>query len=290
VAMSALSIAFYGKGGGLASTVAANVGAAMAEDGYRVIVVGCDPQNACTRVLRGEEDIVTVLEILRVKQKITLEDISVKGFNNVLCLEAMSIYRSDICAGRGIGEVFSFFRRTNLLDEYRPDVVIYDLPAEVVCGAFILPSQDTAFNSAYVVSSSDIISLSAANSIFRSIRGNAERGGAMLGGIIAYGLTSSFADSVVKDFAERTGTRVVTYLPYSTVIVQSELYGQTVLQAGPRSSHTFIYRRLAKKIMEGDQMVIPNPFSDVEIRRWARGWGDWICEIEQGIVRNGESI
>ncbi|HTP65284.1 MAG TPA: AAA family ATPase [Geobacteraceae bacterium] len=283
-------IAFYGKGGGLASTVAANVGAALAEDSHRVIVVGCDPQNACTSVLHDKEEIVTVLEALRLKDRVALEDIAANGFNDVLCIEAMSSYRSDVCAGRGIGEVFSFFRKTRLLDEYRPDVVIYDLPAEVVCGAFIFPAENNFFDGAYVVSSADFISLSAANNIFRTIRRNAERGGTKLGGIIAHGLTSAFAESIVKDFAERTGTRVISHLPHSTAIIQSELYGQTVLQAGPSSSHAFIYRRLAGKILDNGQMSIPNPFSGLELRRWAREWGDWLWEIEQGIIRNGESI
>ncbi len=288
--MTTRHIAFYGKGGGWTSTVASNVGAAMAEEGRRVVVVGCDPQNDSTSVLRGDEDILTVLEALRRKGRLGIEDISVSGFKGVLCIEAMSLFRSDICAGRGIGEVFSFFREARLFEEYRPDVVLYYLPAEVVCGAFTLPTADTLFDGVYVISSSDFMSLFAANNIFRTLRQKAGAGGTRLGGIIGYGLTSAFAESIVKDFAERTGTRVVSYLPHSTVIVQSELYGQTVLQAAPRSNHAFIYRRLAGKILEHGQMNIPSPFSNAEIRRWARDWGDWIYELEQGIIRDGGSI
>ncbi len=46
--MAAQHIALYGKGGGGTSTVASNISAALAEEGYRVILIGCDPQNDST--------------------------------------------------------------------------------------------------------------------------------------------------------------------------------------------------------------------------------------------------
>ncbi len=288
--MAARHMAFYGKAGGGTATVAANVGAALAEEGYRVILIGCDPQNEATSTLRGDRALNTVLEGLEGNRPLRIEDISVNGFNGVLCIEAMSLFQTDECAGRGIGRVFSFFREVRLFEEYRPDVVLYDLPSEAVCGAFSLPSGDNVFDIAYVVTSSDFMSFFTTNNIFRFIRKYVQSGGAKLGGIIANGLTSPFADSIVKDFAERTGTRVMSYLPHSTVVVQSELYGQTVLQAAPQSNHAFTYRRLARKIVENGQADIPNPFSAEELRCWARDWGDWIHELELGIIRDGESI
>ncbi len=288
--MAAQHIALYGKGGGGTSTVASNISAALAEEGYRVILIGCDPQNDSTSTLRGGMDITTVLEALQQKSAVKIEDISVNGFGGVLCIEAMSLFQSEECAGRGIVKVFSFFRKARLFEEYQPDVVLYDLPAEVVCGAFSLPSGDTVFNSAYVVSSSDFMSLFTTNNIFRSIRKYAEAGGARLGGIIVNGLTSPFAESIVKDFAGRTGTHVVSYLPHSTVVIQSELYGQTVMEAAPQSNHAFIYRRLARKIIENRHTDIPDPLSAKELRSWAREWGDWIYELELGVIREGEAI
>ena len=44
-------ICIYGKGGIGKSTVVANVAAAAARDGKRVMVVGCDPKADTTRVL-----------------------------------------------------------------------------------------------------------------------------------------------------------------------------------------------------------------------------------------------
>jgi nitrogenase iron protein NifH len=57
-------IAFYGKGGIGKSTMVSNVAAALAEEGKRVLVVGCDPKSDCTRNLRGDVVMPTVTKIL----------------------------------------------------------------------------------------------------------------------------------------------------------------------------------------------------------------------------------
>lgn len=283
-------IAIYGNGGGGASSVAANVSAALAEEGRRVILAGCDPQNDATITLRGDREIPTVLDVLQRNGTAPIEEFAVSGFNGVLCVEAFSLFQTEECAGRSIARVFSLFDKIRLFDEYRPDVVLYVLPAEVICGAFTLPAGNTVFERAYVVSSSDFASLFATNNIFRAIRKYAGAGGPRLGGIIANGLTAPFAESIVKDFAGRTGTSVTACLPHSSVLVQSELYGQTVIEAGPRSNHAYTYRRLARKIIENGKADIPKPLSATELRSWARGWGDWLYELELGVIRDGEAI
>ncbi len=288
--MTARHIAIYGNGGGGTSTVAANVSAALAEEGHRVIMIGCDPQNDATVTLRGDREIPTVLDVLHRNGSAAIEDFAVKGFKGVLCIEAFSLFQTEECAGRSIMRVFNFFDKVRLFAEYRPDVVLYVLPAEVICGAFTLPSGNTVFEHAYVVSSSDFASIFTTNNIFRAIRKYADSGGPSLGGIIANGLTAPFAESIVRDFAVSTRTRVITCLPHSAVVVQSELYGQTVIEAGPQSNHAFTYRRLARKIMENDHIDVPDPLPARELRNWARKWGDWMYEMELGVIRDGEAI
>ena len=101
---------------------------------------------------------------------------AVTGFKGVLCIEALSLFQSKECAGRGIGKVFSFFKKVRLFEEFQADFVLYDLPAEVVCGAFSLPAGETVFERAYVVSSADFMSLFTTNNIFRAIRKYAPAG------------------------------------------------------------------------------------------------------------------
>lgn len=58
-------IAFYGKGGIGKSTTAANVSAALAEQGRSVCQIGCDPKNDSTRLLLGRVCQETVLDMVR---------------------------------------------------------------------------------------------------------------------------------------------------------------------------------------------------------------------------------
>ena len=57
-------IAFYGKGGIGKSTTVCNIAAALADEGKKVMVIGCDPKADCTSNLRGGGDIPTVLDMI----------------------------------------------------------------------------------------------------------------------------------------------------------------------------------------------------------------------------------
>ena len=117
--MATQHIAFYGRGGAGTSAVTSNISAALAEEGYRVIQIGCDPQNDSTSVLRDGRELATVLEVLRNNRYARIEDVSREGFNGVLCIQAMSLFQSGDCAGRGISEVFSFFEKAAIFEEYQ---------------------------------------------------------------------------------------------------------------------------------------------------------------------------
>lgn len=97
-------LAIYGKGGIGKSTTAANVALALAQDGRRVMLVGCDPKADSTALLRGGAKIETVLSLLRTKHKseLRLDDMVVEGKGGVLCVEAGGPRPGVGCAGRGI--------------------------------------------------------------------------------------------------------------------------------------------------------------------------------------------
>ena len=60
-----LELALYGKGGIGKSTMSANLSAALAASGARVMQIGCDPKHDSTRLLLGGRSIPTVLDYLR---------------------------------------------------------------------------------------------------------------------------------------------------------------------------------------------------------------------------------
>jgi nitrogenase iron protein NifH len=283
-------IAIYGKGGIGKSTTTSNISAALAEAGYRVIQIGCDPKSDSTNTLRGNNYLPTVLDSLREGNKIHLDDISIKGFKGVLCIESGGPVPGVGCAGRGINAAVNLLQELNLFEEFKPDYVLYDVLGDVVCGGFAVPIRDGITDRAYVVSSSDFMAIYAANNLFKAINKYAPTGGAKLGGVIANSMTAGYAKSIVDDFTQKTGTTVAGYVTRSIVVQQSELYGKTVIEANPTSEQADIYRNLAKYISENEDLVVPNPLGAAELRDWAREWGDKIYNLESGVVAGSEGI
>ena len=283
-------IAIYGKGGIGKSTTTSNISAALAEAGYRVIQVGCDPKSDSTNTLRGNHYLPTVLDSMRGASRVHLEDISAAGFGGVLCIESGGPVPGVGCAGRGINAAVTLLQELHLFEEFKPDFVLYDVLGDVVCGGFAVPIRDGITDRAYVVSSSDFMAIYAANNLFKAINKYAPTGGAKLGGMIANGLSAGYSNSIVNDFAEKTGTAVAGYIPRSLVVSQSELYGKTVIEANPKSEHADLYRKLAEYVAGNEELVVPNPLGAADLREWARLWGDKIYSLNSGEVSAFEAI
>jgi nitrogenase iron protein NifH len=283
-------IAIYGKGGIGKSTTTSNISAALAESGYRVIQIGCDPKSDSTTILRGGNDLPTVLDTLREQSKVKIEDISAVGFGGVLCIEAGGPVPGVGCAGRGINAAVELLQELNVFDEYKPDFVLYDVLGDVVCGGFAVPIRDGIADRAFVVTSSDFMAIFAANNLFKAINKYAPSGGARLGGVIANSIQHSYSQPLIDDFAVQAVVPVIGYVPRSITVAQSELFGKTVIEAFPESEQAEVYRKLARYIDTNLESVIPNPLNGTELKKWARTWGDRIFEVETAVVHKMESI
>ncbi|MDR1228434.1 MAG: AAA family ATPase [Azoarcus sp.] len=273
-------IAIYGKGGIGKSTTTSNISAALAEAGYKVIQIGCDPKSDSTNTLRGNHYLPTILDSVRGGNKVHLADISATGFKGILCIESGGPVPGVGCAGRGINAAVTLLRELRLFEEFKPDYVLYDVLGDVVCGGFAVPIRDGITDRAYVVTSSDFMAIYAANNLFKAINKYAPTGGAKLGGVIGNGLSAVYSNAIIDDFADRTGTCVAGYVPRSLVVSQSELYGKTVIEANPKSEHADIYRALARHIADNDDLVIPQPLGTNDLRDWARDWGDRVFNLD----------
>ena len=108
-------IAIYGKGGIGKSTVVSNVSVALANMGFVVMQIGCDPKADSTRNLTGGKNIPTVLDCLRDMGDVELDDIVYKSDTGVLCVESGGPVPGVGCAGRGI---ITAFEKLEELDAY----------------------------------------------------------------------------------------------------------------------------------------------------------------------------
>ena len=79
-------IAVYGKGGIGKSTTTSNISAALADMGYRVLQIGCDPKADSTKNLMHGKKITSVLDAIREKGEgnITSEGCAFPGIRRCL--------------------------------------------------------------------------------------------------------------------------------------------------------------------------------------------------------------
>jgi nitrogenase iron protein NifH len=285
-----MHIAIYGKGGIGKSTTTSNLSAALAESGARVIQIGCDPKSDSTNSLRGNKPLPTVLDSLREGRELALSDISAVGFGGVLCVESGGPVPGVGCAGRGINAAVALLKELRLFEEHKPDVVLYDVLGDVVCGGFAVPIRDGITDRAYVVTSSDFMALYAANNLFRAINKYAPTGGAKLGGVIGNNLVPGWPRSIIEDFAHRTGTKPLGFAPRSLSVSRAELYGKTVIEDDPQSEQAGVYRELARRLLGNQDLVIPDPIGASDLKNWARDWGDRVYALEAGLVEDREAI
>lgn len=243
-------IAVYGKGGIGKSTTCANLSAALAERGLTVMQIGCDPKADSTRTLTGGEAIPTVLDLMRAGAELSLDKLVFRSTSGVYCVEAGGPTPGTGCAGRGIITAFEQLDRLGAYEEIKPDMVIYDVLGDVVCGGFAMPLRGEYSDLVFVVTSGEMMSMYAAANIVRAVKGFEKRGYASFGGYILNRRGVENELELVERLAAEEGGSIIAELPRSQSVQTAESAGKTVVEALPASDMAACYRRLADKVME----------------------------------------
>jgi nitrogenase iron protein NifH len=227
-------IAVYGKGGIGKSTVTSNLAAALAMRGYKVMQIGCDPKADSTINLLGGEAPMPVMNRLREQtDDPSAEDIVKAGFGGVLCIETGGPTPGLGCAGRGIIATFDLLEELDIFGRYKPDIVLYDVLGDVVCGGFAAPIREGYAEEVLIVTSGEKMALFAAGNINAAVNNFADRGYAKVKGIILNRRNVEREFELVSAFAEKAGLPILADIPRDKNIQSFENIGKTVIEGDP---------------------------------------------------------
>ena len=246
-----IKLAVYGKGGIGKSTTVSNLSAALSDMGLKVMQIGCDPKADSTVSLHGKGRVNTVLELVRTKKDaFTLEDMVTEGYGGVICVEAGGPTPGLGCAGRGIIAALEKLAQKGAYEVYKPDVVIYDVLGDVVCGGFSMPMRSGYADKVFVITSGENMAIHAAANIAMAVEGFKGRGYAQLGGIILNRRDVKNEEEKVAELAADIHSQVIGTLSRSSTVQEAEELGKTVVEAFPDSSMASEYRVLAKTLLK----------------------------------------
>ena len=243
-----LKVAIYGKGGIGKSTVTSNLAAAFANMGKRVIQIGCDPKADSTINLLGGEPLRPVMNFMREEDEEPdeLAQISKEGYGGILCIETGGPTPGLGCAGRGIIATFQLLEDMELFERYKPDVVLYDVLGDVVCGGFAAPIREGYASKVLIVTSGEKMALYAANNISSAVRNFEDRSYARVFGVVLNHRNVENEKEKVQAFAEKIGVPIVGEVPRSDEIIHWEEQGKTVIEGDPDSEISKCFFDLAE--------------------------------------------
>ena len=215
--MTMLKIAIYGKGGIGKSTTTSNLAAAFAKLGKKVIQIGCDPKADSTMNLLGGTPVQPVMNYYRDHdaEPESIDEIAKEGYGGVLCIETGGPTPGLGCAGRGIITTFTLLEDLELYETYKPDVVLYDVLGDVVCGGFAAPIREGYAEKVLIVTSGEKMALYAANNICTAVQNFADRGYAQVRGLILNRRNLENEYEKVKACADEHGLEIVADIPRS---------------------------------------------------------------------------
>jgi len=271
-------MAIYGKGGIGKSMVSSHISFALATKGLKVLHVGCDPKHDSTRLLLRGKMPPTVLGTLRKNdfkvQNISMEEVVLESpltsecSGEIYCSESGGPDPGLGCGGKGVVEAIETLRHLDVFEKLNLDVVLYDVLGDVVCGGFSMPIREGHANEIYIVSSGEIEVLFAASNICKAVSRFNARSGAQLGGIIGNLRELKNEGKILAGFAERLGTGVVGFIPYSEKIKECSGKGVTLFQLYPDSPECDAFRRLTDAIWKNDHYSVPGSMNFETLHTW----------------------
>ena len=206
-------IAIYGKGGSGKSFALSNLSYMLAQQGKRVLLIGCDPKSDTTSLLFGGRSCPTIIET-SAKKKLAGEEVRIED----VCFTRDGVFAMELggpevgrgCGGRGIIHGFELLEKLGFHD-WGFDYVLLDFLGDVVCGGFGLPIARDMCQKGIVVGSNDLQSLYVANNVCSAVEYFRKLGGNV--GVAGMLINKDDGTGEAQKFAEAVGIPVLAAIP-----------------------------------------------------------------------------
>jgi 3,8-divinyl chlorophyllide a/chlorophyllide a reductase subunit X len=225
-------IAIYGKGGIGKSFTLANLSYMMAQQGKKVLLIGCDPKSDTTSLLFGGRACPTIIET-SAKKKLAGDEIKIGD----VCFKRDGVFAMELggpevgrgCGGRGIIHGFELLEKLGF-HEWGFDFVLLDFLGDVVCGGFGLPIARDMCQKVIVVGSNDLQSLYVANNVCSAVEYFRKLGGNV--GVAGMVVNKDDGTGEAAAFSETVGIPVLAAIPADDDIRRKSAHYQIIGRPG----------------------------------------------------------
>lgn len=251
-------IAIYGKGGIGKSFTLANLSYMMAQQGKKVLLIGCDPKSDTTSLLFGGKACPTIIET-STRKKLAGEQVEIGD----VCFKRDGVFAMELggpevgrgCGGRGIIHGFETLGKLGVHD-WGVDFVLLDFLGDVVCGGFGLPIARDMCQKVIVVGSNDLQSLYVANNVCSAVEYFRKLGGNV--GVAGMVINKDDGTGEAAAFAEAAGIPVLASIPANEDIRRKSANYEIVARPGAQWGPMF--EELARNVADAPPRR-PSPLS-----------------------------
>ncbi len=279
-------IAIYGKGGIGKSFTLANLSYMMAQQGKKVLLIGCDPKSDTTSLLFGGRSVPTIIAT-SAEKRLAGEDVEIGD----VCFTRDGVFAMELggpevgrgCGGRGIIHGFELLEKLGF-HEWGFDYVLLDFLGDVVCGGFGLPIARDMCQKVIVVGSNDLQSLYVANNVcsaveyFQKLGGNVGVAGLVVNKDDGTGEAEAFAKAVDipvlaaipqdDDIRRKSANYEIVGKPGGRWAPLFEQLGEQVASAPPQKPQPLDHDQLLD-LFKGDEVgrdVVLTPATQADMR------------------------
>jgi len=255
-------IAIYGKGGIGKSFTLANLSYMMAQQGKKVLLIGCDPKSDTTSLLFGGKACPTIIETSS-KKKLAGEAVEIGD----VCFKRDGVFAMELggpevgrgCGGRGIIHGFETLEKLGFHD-WGFDYVLLDFLGDVVCGGFGLPIARDMCQKVIVVGSNDLQSLYVANNVCSAVEYFRKLGGNV--GVAGMVINKDDGTGEAAAFAERAGIPVLSAIPANEDIRRKSANYEII--GKPGTEWASLFDQLGENVAKAPP-VRPKPLTQDEL-------------------------